>query len=927
MLRFPRALVLFSLMLLPCAWSHAEAAAQLSPVRATGLRCEYAVDPLGIDVAQPRLYWRLESDQRAQRQSAYQILVASSVDVLAKDQGDLWDSGTVSSNETAHVRYAGKPLQSSQPVFWKLRVWDGNGNASAWSAPASWTMGLLAPAEWKALWIAAPAATETLLLRKDFTVRPGLRRAVVHVTGLGQYEMTLNGARVSQDLFSPGWTNYDETVLYDTYDVTNQLKEGANAAGLFLGNSMYHVVRRNRFAKFTNSFGPLRALMHLRLEYTDGRSETVVTDETWKTHAGPVTFGSIYGGEDFDARLVQPGWDRPGFAAKGWARAVQTVQFSPALHGVTGANEPLREIEIRKPVGVKEFADGKVVYDFGQNATFVPRLKVSGPAGSTVRLMPAEVVNEDGTIFRDTMGKIHRGRSWWQYTKATDGEETWTPRFFFVGSRHLQAEYFLPGADTPAPAGTDRARLSHIESIESVIIQAAAEPLGQFACSNPLLNRIRELVRWAQRSNLLSVLTDCPHREKLGWIEQFHLNGPAIRYEFDVARTFTKAMHDLSDAQLNDPGAPDYGLVPNIAPEYVKFKGSFRSAAEWGAAFILVPWQQYQFTGDTGLLKTHYRAMKRYFAYLESRAKDNILSDGLGDWYDYDIDKGNRPGFTPSDITGTAFLFEDASTLAKIAGVLGEETDAQQFAARAAEIRAAFLAKYFHAETGTFATNSQAANAIPLVMGISEPGKGERALSSIVYDLEKRGYATAGDIGFRYLLLALAQAGRSDVIYRFLNQDEKPGYGYQLKMGATALTETWNASRGASHNHFMLGQVTEWFYKYLVGIDVDPAGPGFSKIVIHPTPVGDLAWAEGTYNSIRGPIAVRWERTAGKFVLAVSIPANCTATVHVPSKGGTPVLEGGRDDDVPGVKFLRREGDTVVLSVGSGRYHFESTSP
>ncbi|MFT3870715.1 MAG: family 78 glycoside hydrolase catalytic domain [Nibricoccus sp.] len=901
------------------------AVAAHAELRVLSPKCEYTVDPLGVDVAQPRLYWRVESGERGQRQTAYQIIVASSAELLAKDQGDLWDSGRVASAETAHIRYVGKPLASSQQVFWKVRSWDRAGKATAWSTPATWTMGLLEKTDWKGIWIAAPAATETVLLRKDFLVGPKLRRALVHVTGLGQYEMTLNGERVGQDLFTPGWTNYEDTALYDTYDVTNQLKEGNNAVGLNVGNSMYHVVRRNRFAKFTNSYGPLKAILHLRLEYADGRIEFVGTDDTWRTHAGPNPFASIYGGEDLDARLVQKGWDQPDFKAVGWRPAVPVMQVDTNLRGLTAANEPMREIEVRQPVGAKKFPDGKVVYDFGQNASFFPRLRVSGPAGSSIRLMPAEVVNNDGTIFRDTMGKAHRGRSWWQYTKATDGVETWTPKFFFLGSRYIQADFFLLGDETPAPAGTDRNKLAKIESLEFVITHASVEPLGQFSCSNPLLNRIRDLVRWAQRSNTFSILTDCPHREKLGWIEQWHLNGPGIRYEWDMARTFTKSMRDLADAQLGDKDAPDYGLVPNISPEYVKFKGPFRSAAEWGAAFILVPWQQYQFTGDTELLKKYYDGMKRYVAYLETRTKDNVLSDGLGDWYDYEIDKGNRPNLTPAPITATAFLFEDNRTLAEIAKLMGKTDDAGRYAARAAELRAAYNKKYFHPETGTYATNSQASNAIPLAMGIADPGTTDKALASIVADVEKRGYPTAGDIGFRSLLLTLAEAGRSDVIYKLINQDEKPGYGYQLKMGATALTESWNASLGASHNHFMLGQITEWFYKYLVGIDSDPAGPGFSKIIVKPTPVGDLTWAEATYHSIRGPIAVRWERTKEKFTLKVTIPANTTATIFVPARDGSPVFESGSKNPTPSVKLLRREANVAVFSIESGGYVFEST--
>ncbi|MFT3781358.1 MAG: family 78 glycoside hydrolase catalytic domain [Nibricoccus sp.] len=896
-------------------------------LRVTGLKCEYAVDPAGVDAAQPRLFWRVESTARGQRQTAYQIAVASTAELLNTDKPDLWDSGRVESAQTTQVVYTGKPLSASQRVFWKVRSWDRDGKVTVWSEPATWTMGLLAPTDWKGKWIAAPAATETLLLRKDFTVRTGLRRALAHVTGLGQYEMTLNGTRVGHDLFTPGWTNYDATALYDTYDITSQLKEGQNAVGLNVGNSMYNVVRRNRFAKFTNSFGPLMAIMHLRLEYADGSVDFVGTDQSWQTHAGPNPFASIYGGEDFDARLVQAGWDKPGFAAKGWRPAVPVMQVDTHLRGITGANEPMREIETRQPVGVKAFPDGKVVYDFGQNATFVPRLRISGPAGTSVRLMPAEVVNADGTIFRDTMGKIHRGRSWWQYTKATDAEETWTPQFFFIGSRYVQAEFFLPGSEEPVPADTDKARLPKIEAIESVIVQASAEPVGEFACSNPLLNRIRDLVRWAQRSNLLSVLTDCPHREKLGWIEQFHLNGPAIRYEFDVTRTYAKAMRDLAEAQVHDKDAPDYGLVPNIAPEYVKFKGPFRSAAEWGASFILVPWQQYLFTGDTELLKTHYEAMKRYIAYLETRTKDNVLSDGLGDWYDFDASTGNRPNLTPPAVTATAFLFEDNRTLAKIAGIIGKNEEAKRYAARAEELRTAYNKRNFHADTGTFATNSQASNAIPLAMGIADPGTTDKALASIIADVQARGYATAGDIGFRYLLLALAGADRSDVIYKLINQDEKPGYGYQLKVGATSLTESWNASRSASQNHFMLGQITEWFYRYLVGIDCDPTGPGFSKIIIKPTPVGDLTWAEATYNSVRGPIALRWDRSNGKFTLKVTIPANTTATVFVPTGTDAPAREVIGKDATFGATMLRRTWSGTVFSIESGSYVFESTLP
>lgn len=883
-------------------------------VTPTALKCEYSINPLGIDVAAPRLSWQLASAERNQHQGAYQILVASAAEQLAKDNGDLWDSGKVASDESLHIAYAGKELKPSQRVFWKVRAWDAANKPAAWSEPASWTMGLLKPTDWQGKWICAPAISEALLLRKEFVVKPGLQRAVVHVCGLGSFEMFLNGAKVSDDLLAPGWTDYDETTLYNTYDVTTHLRAGTNAAGLALGNGMYHVQRRNRFAKFTGSFGPLRAIAHLRLEYAAGSVEFVGTDESWRTHLGPVTYNSIYGGEDFDARLEPRGWKSAGFDDRGWRNAVAVVRPAETLRGFTGSVEPIRAIEVRQPVAVKQVGDA-VVYDLGQNASYMPRLRVSGPAGSKVRLIPAEVVNADGSIQRSTMGSTNRGISWWEYTKADDTEETWFPQFYYVGCRYLEARCEPPSFVVPPLGGSDRLKpelqaVPRIESLDGVIVHASAAPTGEFNCSNPMLNRVRDLVRWAQRANMVSVLTDCPHREKLGWIEQYHLNGPAIRYEFDMARMFTKGMNDMAEAQL------DSGLVPNIAPEYTQFKGAFRGAAEWGAAFILVPWQQYEFCGDVDLLRHHYPAMKRYFAYLESRATNNILSDGLGDWFDVGPKKSGAPQNTPPPVTATAFYYYDAKTLARLAEILGRTNEALEFTAKAILIRSVYNATFFDATNGTYATGSQCANAIPLALGIVEPEHRASVLAALVKDIESSGYATtAGDVGFRFVLRALADAGRSDVVFRMITQEEHPGYGFMLKRGATSLTEAWDANLTTSHNHFMLGQVTEWFYHDVAGIASDPAGPGFRCIIIKPQPVGDLTWAKASYDSVRGAIVSDWRRENGKFLLNVMIPANTTATVFVPGKAA-------RASE--GATLLREEDGRTVFAVGSGEYEFRT---
>ncbi|MBI2510353.1 MAG: family 78 glycoside hydrolase catalytic domain [Opitutae bacterium] len=882
-------------------------------LRVVNLKCEHAVDPLGVDAATPRLSWQLSDDDsaaRGSRQTEWQVLVASTPELLAADRGDLWDSARVASSQTAWIGYAGKPLVSSQQVFWKARAWDAAGAPTPWSATATWTMGVLRAEDWHARWIEAAPNAEGALMRHEFMVKPSLKRAVLHVSGLGQYEAFLNGAKVGVDLLTPGWTDYRDTVLYDTHDVTAQLAPGANAIGLALGRGMYHVERKDgRFAKFTSDFGELRAIAQLRLEYADGSVEFVGTDETWRTHPGPITWSSLYGGEDHDARRLPANWSRVGAAGDGWMPVKLPTAPIGALRCASFANEPLRAIETREPASVRTLADGAVLFDFGQNASFMPRLTVSGPAGSTVRLVPGEVVKEDGSIERGTMGGAHRGSAWWQYTKATDGEETWFPQFYYVGSRYVRAELkpAAPGGATPK-----------IERLQMVIVHAAAEPVGEFATSNPLLNRIRDLVRWAQRSNLVSILTDCPHREKLGWIEQFHLNGPAIRHEFDVTRTYAKGMRDMAEAQLPD------GLVPNIAPEFVEFKGAFRGAAEWGAAFLLVPWQQRDFTGDESLLREFYPAMQRYFAYLETRADHDILSDGLGDWYDYAINSGKRANLTPPPITATAFFYDDARTLARTAALLGKPDDAARYAARAEEIRRAYVAKFRRAD-GLYGTASQASLCIPLVMGLVEERDRAGVLAALIRDVEEKGYASAGDIGFRYLLLALAEAGRDDVIYRLVNQDEKPGYGYQLKLGATALTESWHASLGASHNHFMLGQITEWFYERLAGIAPDPQRPGFQHAIIRPQPVGDLAWVEATQRTLPGEYRMRWERGAEKLALRVTVPANASATVYLPTRDAAAIRESGQTlGQTVGAKFVRIEGDRAVIEVESGVYSFET---
>ncbi|TAE73675.1 MAG: alpha-L-rhamnosidase [Verrucomicrobia bacterium] len=713
------------------------------------------------------------------------------------------------------------------------------------------------------------------VFKRELALDKEIAEAVLSVCGLGHYELFLNGSKVGDDLLAPGWSNYRKVCLYDTFDLTKQLRDGANELRVMLGNGFFNIPG-GRYVKLQTSFGQPMLTLQMRVRFTDGTEQTIVSDESWKTASGPITFSCVYGGEDYDARREDRLDEKTA-----WSPAKVVEGPGGALTGLSQAAEPIGAIETLKAVKVNRIGKNLLVCDFGQNASFIPRLKVKGVAGASVKMIPSELLGDDGRISDPMCG----GNAFYTYTLKGDPKgETWFPQFFYRGGRYVQVEL-------SAPQGKP---LPEITSLESVVVHSKAKPAGDFACSNELLNRTRDLIRWAQRSNLMSVITDCPHREKLGWLEQYHLHGYALRYEWDMAAMFVKGMGDMAQAQLEN------GLVPDIAPEYTVFGDGFRDSPEWGSSFVIVPWQQYESTGDTSLLATYYERMKRYCDYLQSRSQDLIVSHGLGDWYDIGPNPPGMSQLTPLEVTATAYFFRCADILSRTAKLLGNAKDADQYGALAARIREAFNRKFWNEQAGLFSTGSQCANAIPLVMGIAEPHMRARALDAIVKDVAAKGL-TAGDVGFHYLLRALYEGGRSDVIYAMNNQLDKPGYGYQLKMGATALTEAWNAETRSSHNHFMLGHITEWLYAGLGGIQLDPAAPGWKKFIIQPAVVGDLTWVKAHYDSPYGRIVSHWKRSGRHVTMDVAVPANSSATVVTP--------------------------DGKRHQAGPGKHHFKATLP
>jgi hypothetical protein len=717
----------------------------------------------------------------------------------------------------------------------------------------------------KAVWIAAPAdpaQTALPLFRRGFYVGKPVAKATLMISGLGQFEAHVNGANVTEALLTPGWSDYRKRVYYDTYDVSGMVRQGDNVLSVMLGNGMYNVVKTpGRYTKFEGSMGPLKLIASLRLQYADGSTEDVVSDGGWKTSPGPITFTSIYGGEDYDARLEQAGWDRPGFADGSWS-AVRAVD------GPGGALQP----ETIEPVkGFERFAavqathpkDGVTVYDLGQNFAGWPELEVRGQAGTTIKMVAGELLDKYGQVTQGSGGGSPTAQNSFTYVlRGGAMTETWHPRFSYYGFRYVQVEQ-SGGAATEL-------------KVSGRVLHDAVKVDGSFTSSDELMMRIHQLIDRAIYSNMMSVLTDCPTREKLGWLEQTHLAAASMMYNYGLQSLYAKIEDDMQDAQQPT------GLVPDIAPEYMVFSGAFRDSPEWGASVVLSPWAAYQFYGDVGPLRAHYGSMQRYAAYLQGKTQGGLLQYGLGDWYDIGPGAPGRSKLTSTGVTATATFYELLVDLQKIAKLLGNDDDAAKYAAQAARLEEIFNAKYFHADTHQYDTGSQTANAMPLAVGLVPDGDRAAVLANLVADIRAHdNHVTAGDVGFHYVVRALTDGRRSDVLYEMLSRTDKPSYGDQLAHGATALTEAWDADPRSSQNHFMLGHAEEWFYRGLAGIDFDLSRPVGRQIVMQPSVVGTMQSAGARLDTRLGRVVSAWTREGDQVSLEMNVPVNAVLVLPV----------------------------------------------
>ena len=883
-----------------------------NPLRVEHILVEGREQPLGINTTTPSFSWQLQSKEQNVVQSNYRIVVAADEDLSEL----LWDSGWVADENSLYNTYAGTTaLQAGQRYYAQVEVKDNHGN-TAQSPVQSFQTGLLTEKDWSgAQWISKEKLPDSLVnplplsssklridknyelpvFRKTIQLDKKLVSSTAYIAGLGHYELLVNGKAIDEAVLQPGWAKYDKEAYYVVYDLTDQLQSGKNALGVLLGNGFYYIPPiKGRFQKHKVAFGLPKLKMKIVNRYTDGSKEVIVSDESWRVHRSPITFSSMYGGEDYDANVLPASWSAADYDDRSWDQAI-TVDGPPLR---AQEIDPVRIMQHFENPKVTEHPDGRKVYDFGQNASGIVKIQMKGHAGDTLRVYPAELLNDQGFANQKHTGSPY----YYQYIFAKDGEVTWKPRFTYYGFRYAEVRSMPVGADPV-----------EVQAITGEHIRNSARQIGSFQSSDTLFNQIHELIGWGIKSNMVSVFTDCPHREKLGWLEQLHLMGPSIQYNFDVARLFAKSLRDMRMSQTEE------GLIPEIAPEYVHFDWGgdlFRDSPEWGSSSIILAWYAYQWYGNKSFLTDNYEMMKKYIHYLEGKSKDHILYQGLGDWYDLGPESPGFSQLTTKGITATAIYYYDLKIMSEIAQLLGDQEGSRYYQELQAKVYAAFNRTFYQADKGIYGSGSQTAQAMPLYMGLVDEGNRQKVFDNLVQDIVSRDTSfTAGDIGHRYVLQVLAQFGRDDLIYAMNHDDTRPGYGYQIRQGATALTESWAALPTVSNNHFMLGHLMEWFHTRLAGIEQAEGSIAYKHLRIEPKLMDKVQQTSTHFESPYG--LVEFEHQDGTYRL--TIPANSQCTLVLPKEAVGSI--NGESIDQYTYAFV---SDNIEIQLGSGHYEIKN---
>ena len=894
-----------------------------SELTAQRLRCEYQINPLGIDAAHPRLSWELRDTRRGVRQTAYQILVASTPKKLAADEGDLWDSGRVPSDISFGIAYSGRPLASWQRCVWKVRVWDQDAVASPWSEPATWTIGLLQERDWKKVkWIglneperrgekdqkpeSRPLAARQL--RHEFDVTGAVRSAAVALCGLGFSELYLNGKKVSDEVLSPPLTEYEKRVAYVTHDVTPLLKQGRNALGVWLGNGRYWAPRADASNPSWRTFGVPRLRLILQIEYADGTVREITSDPTWKvTDQGPIQANNEYDGEQYDARMELTGWADAGYNDAAWRPA----DVLPAPGGTLSARRspPIRVIETRKPTSKSCPKSGEYVFDFGQNLVGWCRLRVKGPAGTTVRLRHAETLQPDGTLY---MANLRSARCTDQYVLKGTGEELYEPRFVYHGFRYVEITGYPGEPDTDA--------------IEACVVHDDLEQAGDFVCSNETLNRIHANCRWGIRGNYHSIPTDCPQRdERQGWLGDRALNCRGEMQLFNVAAFYEKWLTDIADTQRPD------GSVSDVCPAYWAI---YNDNVTWAGAIALIPAVLLEQYGDQRIVMQQYPAMRAWVEHMcQFIVDDRMPRDNYGDWCvppeDPKLIHSKDPARkTNGELIATAYFQHILKLMSGYSAIAGRPDDAARYAALAERMKTSLNKRFFHAKTAEYDNGTQTSSLLPLSFRLVPPDAHSRLFGRLVAKIEGQSklHVGTGMIGVQHLMRVLSDNGRPDLALQIATQPTYPGWGYMVAKGATTFWELWNGDTADpamnSGNHVMLiGDLLPWMYEYLAGIRPDPSAPGYRRIVLKPVPLVGIDFVRAWRQTTAGRIESHWRRQAGQWIWNISIPAGATAVVYVPTTVSGRITESGRPAaEAVGMKLLRQEGGASVYEMESGTY-------
>ena len=898
-------------------------ASDLQPVNLT---CEYQVNPLGIDTRNPRFTWIFNTHERNQYQTAYEILVSDDAVSVENDHGKIWWTGKVDRSENALIEYNGEPLKSFTRYYWRVRTYDRYGTVSSWSKTAWFETAMLGDADWKASWIDDGSKQfehdedfykddRMPLFRKEHVVKKKVAAARLYVAGVGYHQAYVNGNRIGNHVLEPGWTTYKKEVLYAVHDITASLKPGTNVIGIMLGNGWWNPLPLRLFRKFNlrdfqQTGRPcVKAEIHIR--YIDGSEEIIPTDESWQTAPGPVLRNSVYLGEHYDSRLEQKNWNKQRPVRNEWTSAALVQGPSGVLH--VQEQPPIRVTRVLKPVSITELKPGVFIVDMGQNFAGVVRIKVMGKAATRISLRYGEALHPDGALnyLTTVAGQIKEiwnlsggpgapATAWQEdsYTLKGSGVETWSPRFTFHGFRYVEITGW-PGK----PSSND---------IEGLRMNSDLQQVGEFACSNEMLNKVHQAVQWTFLSNVFSVQSDCPGREKMGYGADMVTTANAYLFNFDMSKFYAKAVQDFANEQQPDGGITEIAPYTGIHDKGV---GGESGPLGWQLAFPYLQKRLYEFYGDKRIIEMHFPAVVRQIEFLQSKAIDGLFYWDISDHVAIDP--------KPESLSASAFYYHHLLLAAEFAGILGKQQDSLKYANLGEQIKRSIISKYLVPHTGRFDNGTQSAQLFALWYDLS-PEK-ENTMKVLLDEFERHNWhVSSGIFGVMMMFDVLRQNNLQEAAYTIANQKDYPGWGYMLAKGATTLWESWEYPDNApSQNHPMFGSIDEWFYRSLLGIN--PGAPGFRKIVIKPQPAGDLTWAKGTYTSINGKIASSWKMENSRIKFNVSIPANTHAEVWIPSKRDATVTTDGRSiDTVADITFVKFADGYTVVHLGSGDYSFES---